>query len=100
MPTNIVTITAQVVVTLVTNVSEQLPTQRVMIPCPGATSALVCFEDIPVPNPTTKLIVTTIKEVHTATFNWLGEPHIATRERVISETRKQFTKTTDWKEQP
>jgi hypothetical protein len=93
--TNLIVITATVVVALVTNVEEQLPMRQISVPCPGLIN-LACLETVPVENPNEKTVITRVKEIHSATFEWGGDRHVTTKERFVSETRQRFAKRATW----
>src|SRR6187402_3524990 len=91
MTTNI---TAIILITLVTNVTEKLPQQLVSDPSPpsinGVTDTLFRGRYVPISNPREKWEVTTVTEVTTFQFNYLDAPVTARRERQVATWTKHF----------
>lgn len=98
-------ILATILVALVTNTVEVFPTRTVGVPCPcneganGFAYAVYCSKEEPIPNPTTKDIVTTVTRITTEQWSFPDGKILFAQEKnreLVSESRRHFVK--DWQE--
>lgn len=85
---------ASIVVTLITNTTERVPTHEVPGPRPPGyeTSAVYFCHQEPDANPDRKWIRITVKEVSTLKFEYEGKPHEAViGEKVISDNEVELS---------
>lgn len=99
MMTNLLSFAGSVLVSVVTNVTE-VPTdfeRYEPIPCPDGSPGCLVYHSRGV-NPQGRLVIATVKEVRTLSFEWEGEPRAVTQERVLRTETKHFKR--EWVESP